>query len=385
MQHNKRCLRIIVASAIAAVLCIIIAGDGPSFAQQGSFIPVPPSAPATRSQGGGSTLEVPLPSHQPGTAEQIPPIQPQEGQELTLAPHELRSQHGYEQVTVTVTNQHGRYESTLNKDDFKLYIDGVQRPIEFFRRDQSTPVSVGIIVDTSGSMDVKLPQARAAIAQFIGLLNDRDDVFLSAFSDRNWLLQPFTNNHRLVVGKLQLLNAYGQTALYDAIMDGLLLVRHGRWDKKALLVVTDGMDNQSQFEMSQIIAQARRQGVLIYSIGIGEPNTLSAARGPLALFVPTDEVDAATLQTLSTETGARTFVVRAVGDGATLAEDCSTIANELQQQYTVGFVAPDAARGGYRDVRVAVPGHPEDTVRTRKGVTVGANAESASSGSLGMP
>jgi Ca-activated chloride channel family protein len=228
-------------------------------------------------------------------------------------------------------------------------------------------------------MEPKIPQARAAIAEFINQLNDRDDVFLFAFSNRAFLLQPFTSNHRQALNQLRLLRAYGQTALFDTIINGLLMVRHGRWDKKALLVVTDGMDNESQAELPQVVAYARRMGVLVYSIGIGNPNSAPVASGPFGILVPSgDEVDAHTLDTLSEETGARTFILRDVGDGVAMRQDCETISEELREQYTVGFVTPDAVRGGYRNLRVDVPGHPEDNVRMRKGVAVGSRTESAS-------
>ncbi len=348
-------------------------------------------------QGGSSTLELPAQPRQPGSesltipsmpapqggnsTDIVPPIEQQPGQALVVPPHELARQPGYEQVTVTVTNpQHG-YETNLTKNDFRLYIDGQQRPIEFFRQDLNTPVSVGILVDTSGSMQPKIPQARAAIAQFLMDLNQRDDVFLFAFSMRPFLLQGFTMNHALVASRLALLHAYGQTALYDAILDGLLMVEHGRYDKKALLVVTDGMDNSSQSSLPQVIEQARRLGVLIYSIGIGDPNGSSMpglAIGPFIFGGDIDRVDAQTLRTLSTETGARTFIIREVGDGEALREATTTISRELREQYTVGFTAPDPSAGGYRSVRVDVPGHPEDSVRVRKGVTVGPGSSYAS-------
>ncbi len=365
---------------IALMLSVaLLLGMRQAFAQQREFTP-PPPIPQTQKQGGSSTLELPSNGRQSGRVDTLPPSAPQSGQELTVAPHQLRGQAGYEQVTVTITDQQGRYRTGLQKDDLKLYVDGVQRPIEFFRHDLNTPVSVGILVDTSGSMQPKLMQARAAIAEFINDLNERDDVFLFAFSDRPYLLQPFTTNHNLVMQRLSLLHAYGETALFDTIIDGLLMVRHGRWDKKALLVVTDGIDNQSQAELQQVIAHARQMGVLVYSIGIGEANSapVSIMIGPFALGgSPYDQVDAATLRTLSSETGARTFILKEVGDGQALRQDCAAISNELREQYTIGFVAPDAARGGYRSLRVEVPGHPEDTVRVRKGVTVN-NTESAS-------
>jgi Ca-activated chloride channel family protein len=387
---ERNWLRMVVVFAVPLAFLVSGMATSTARAQQNSFAP-PRSLPQSEMQGGGggATLELPTnPRQQGGSTSNLPRMAPQEGQALTLAPHELRQQPGYEQVTVTVTNQNGGYETGLQRDDLKLYVDGVQRPIQFFRQDQNVPVSVGIIVDTSGSMQPKIPQAQNAIAEMISRFNERDDIFLFAFSDRPYLLQPFTTNHRLVLSRLQLLHAYGETALFDTIIDGLVMVQHGRWDKKALLVVTDGMDNQSQSDVQQVVNYARRMGVLIYSIGIGDPNPspVSIQLGPFSLGgSPYDQVDAATLHTLSTETGAKTFILKEVGDGEAIRADCASIADELQSQYTVGFVAPNAAAGGYRNLRVDVPSRPGDSVRVRKGLTVGSGMESASADSPPVP
>ncbi|MGO9454600.1 MAG: VWA domain-containing protein [Candidatus Binataceae bacterium] len=333
---------------------------------QGGALNIPPQVPGKQ----GGELNIP----------QVPG--PQEGQELTLPTAELRNQPGYSQVTVTVTNPDGTYVTGLQKDDFKLFLDGQQRPIEFFRQDLNTPVSVGILVDTSGSMQPKIAQAQMAISDFLNELNAHDDVFLFAFSSRPYLLQPFTTNHELVERRLSLLRAYGQTALFDVIIQGLRMVEHGRYDKKALLVVTDGMDNTSASSVNDVVAQARRMGVLVYSIGIGDPNAGSMPSIAIGPFVfggsDIERVDTQTLHTLSTETGARTYVIRQVGDGAALRQACQQISLELREQYTVGFVAPDASAGGYRSVRVDAPSHPGDSVRVRKGVEVGGPAAYAS-------
>src|SRR5438445_8233429 len=158
MTSPKNCRRI-AAVVVATVTCalIVICSEGVVFAQQSEFAP-PPVVPRNQRQG-GSVLEVPaIPGRQMGETENLPRIAPQQGQELTVPSRQLSRQAGYEQVTVTIVDQHGRYVTGLQKNDFKLYIDGQQRPIEFFRRDLNTPVSVGILVDTSGSMDPKLPQ-----------------------------------------------------------------------------------------------------------------------------------------------------------------------------------------------------------------------------------
>jgi Ca-activated chloride channel homolog len=365
-------LRAPIAALIA--LLAILATAGLASAQQGHFQPgVTP--PPIKSQG-GSVLELPtIPGRQGnGETATIPPMAPQHGQALTLPSRQLKSQQGYRQVTVTVTDQRGRYVTGLKRGDFKLLIDGQNRPIQFFRQDLNTPVSVGILVDTSGSMQPKLLQARAAISEFIRDLNERDDVFLFAFSSRPFLLQPFTTNHYLVLSRLELLHAFGQTSLYDTILDGLLMVQHGRYDKRALLVITDGIDNTSQSNVRQVVAQARRMGVLIYSIGIGNPNAASLPGitfGPFTFGGNGEQVDARTLSMLSTESGAKTYIIREVGDGDALRNACATISRELREQYTIGFVAPDASRSGYRSIHVDVPTHSNVNVRVRKGVNVG--------------
>src|SRR5580704_17036333 len=307
IRRKRRSTLSALATAIVA-LAIIIGTVGPAAAQQQGITAPPPPIVIPHSQGKEtSTLELPsMPA-------------PQTGQSLEVPTRELRQQPGYEQVTVTVTEPSGTYVTGLQKEDFQLYMDGKQRPIEFFRQDLNTPVSVGILVDTSGSMTPKIPQARAAISQFLRDLNDKDDVFLFAFSSHPFLLQPFTVNHDLVMRRLELLHAYGQTALFDVIMEGLQMVQRGRYDKKALLVVTDGMDNTSASTVNDVVAQARRMGVLVYSIGIGDPNPSSSSTITLGPFViggdDFEHVDAETLHTLSTESGAKTYIIREAGDG----------------------------------------------------------------------
>jgi Ca-activated chloride channel homolog len=114
-------------------------------------------------------------------------------------------------VTVTVTDQSGRYITGLQKGEFRLYPDGSQQPIEFLRQGLRAPLSIGILADTSFSMLHKLRQLRTAIRQFINDLKDQDDIFLFAFSTRPFLLQPFTTNHYLVMSRLELLHADDMT------------------------------------------------------------------------------------------------------------------------------------------------------------------------------
>jgi len=379
--HNWRLFRALIASTLLLAM--------PHLAQAGQSS-VPPLVIPGNQGSQTSTLELPTtPSHQGGELN-IPTMPaPQERQELTIPSPELREQPGYAQVTVTVTDPNGGYVTGLQKDDFKLYLDGQQRPIQFFRQDLNTPVSLGILVDTSGSMQPKIPQARLAIADLLDALNPRDEVFLIAFSSRPYMLQPFTMDHERVANRLMILQAFGQTSLFDAIIQGMRIVRTGRYDKRALLVVTDGMDTSSSARVEDVIAMAKKMGVLVYSIGIGDPNARelpSISIGPWSIGGGgVEKVDAPTLTALSSESGAKTFIVRQVGDGVALRKACTQISLELREQYTVGFVAPDASAGGYRSVRVDSPTHPDDTVRVRKGVEVGGPAAYAAEPGSGTP
>ncbi len=369
LSFNRRCLsrRTLITAAALIALAAQLGGALQAAAQQRAFTP-----PSNHAQGQvGPALEIPTtPLNQSGdNSLKIPRLLPQP-QPLEVPARPPSRQSGGEQATVTVTDQNGRYVTGLQRGDFRIYLDGVQRPVEFLRQDLHTPVSVGIIVDSSGSMQPKIPQARAAIAEFIGDLNSLDDVFLLAFSTRPFLLQPFTTDHRLVIKRLAMLHAYNDTALFDAIMTGLSIIRRARYDKKALLVVTDGMDNASRAELPQVVGQARRMGVLIYSIGIGDPSPGGFGIRTFIFGGDRDHVDAQTLRELSTESGARTYLLGEVGDGELLRRDCASISDELRWQYTVGFAVPDPSRPGYRTLRVDVPRKPELSVRTRRGVTL---------------
>jgi Ca-activated chloride channel family protein len=309
-----------------------------------------------------NTLSLPA-QQQPSAlpSEKAPAPQPETSLEVPSL--KLRTQPGYEQVTVTVTDSSGKYVTGLKDDDFRVVEDGQQRPIGFFRVDRSAPVSIGIIVDCSNSMLSKMRQARTALTRMVQVLDLRDDIFLESFSNEAELIQPFTPVHSQIIDHLGFLHPQQQTALFDAIYMGLFEMRHAQRDKRALIVITDGMDNESTMTSEEVIATARAMKVLIYTIGIGE-------QGAGFLGSDSEEVDMATLKALSEETGARAFNLHVVGDGVDLARDCEAISNELTQQYTLAYLSPDPARPGYRSLRVDIPKHPELSVRVRKGVAI---------------
>lgn len=363
MSNHRGGLCLLLTIVIAAIAAAAIGSL--AMAQQGSQL-----SPSRNS------LTIPVPPHQnpipSGAASPIPlePPHTQPQDALVLPSLRLRRQLGYQQVTITVTDKSGKYITNLNEDDFQVFEDGERRSILFFRTDRNAPVSVGIIVDCSSSMATKFPQARIAIKRFVDDLDPNDDIFLESFSVEAELNQPFTLDHSKIIHQLDFLHQKTRTALFDAILMGLVEVERGRRDKKALLVVTDGMDNRSEFSLTQVIGLARRMKVLIYSIGIGDEQAESPGFMRGMLSPDNEQVDAKTLKLLSEETGAKTYILRRVADGAELAKDCEAISNELRQQYTIGYVSVDPGRGGYRTLRVDTPTHPDLSVRVRKGVAL---------------
>src|SRR5579875_1742713 len=168
-------------------------------------------------------------------------------------------------------------------------------------------------------------------------------------SGRAYLLQDFTSDPAALDHAITILHAYGQTALFDAIVQGLVKVEQGRWPKRALLVMTDGMDNASTYTLPDVIAAARRAGVLIYTVGLGVSNISNASNTPFfggfgfgfgrrLLAAQQVEVDASTLRTLSEDTGGTTFVLNPrVTNLSELDAHFQAISAELREQYTVLF------------------------------------------------
>jgi VWFA-related protein len=291
-----------------------------------------------------------------------------------IAPETIRDRPGYTEIPVTVAKPDGSFVGGLRKSDFKLSVNGAPLPIDFFRTGEESPATVGILVDTSGSMTPKLPQAEAAIEQFVNTLGPQDDVFLFAFSNKPYQLQPLTNDHQALIKRLPLLHAYGQTALFDTIKQGISEVEQSHNQRKVLLVITDGMDNTSSSTADEVVQAAKSNGVLVYSIGIGNPNTRArgqnVAIGPFVLGGVDDEyVDAVTLTRLAAN-GGTNYIIQKVGDGEALKKDCAEIADDLHQRnsYAIGFVAHTPANYAPTTIPIdlQVPAHPDYLVQAPK-------------------
>ncbi len=299
-------------------------------------------------------------------------------------------------VTATVADAQGRFVPGLVQDDFIVYEDNQRQTISYFSAEH-VPVSLGIVLDTSGSMaGEKIQAARAALDLFLfDLLDDGDEVFLYRFSDYPTLLQGWTSDRTAVSHALGRIAPHGGTALYDAVAEAIPLAQAGARRKKALLIVSDGNDTMSQTSLRDLKQHIRESEVLVYAIGIdgeGEPALrqpplraplppfrrpfppIRGGRGRWPLFstgqtpwhpqigIPgpsqrrfpgqlrgDDRVDARTLREMTDDSGGRTEVVRDAGD---LSPAAAGIADELSQQYFIGYPASRHKDGRWHAIRV---------------------------------
>ena len=306
-------------------------------------------------------------------------------------------------VTATVTGRDGRFLAGLDQDDFIVYDNGERQPITHFSSERA-PVSLGIVLDASGSMaDDKMAAARRAIQRFVtDLLDEEDEIFFMAFNEKATLRQDWTHDRRDVIRALAGVNPVGGTAMYDAVAQALPIAAGGKHAKKALLVISDGRDADSEVKLIELRQAIKESEVLVYALGIdataddgndsrrGTPIPQPTPRGrprppiripgigdggwrfPFALpqfgglgrSTGSDErVNAPALRELTDETGGRTEIIRKIDDlpGAT-----GRIADELSQQYSLGYIAPGPTDGRWHAIRVELAGRTA-TVRARAG------------------
>ncbi len=343
-------------------------GGRPSASEQTIPTPVPQSPVPSDQQ----VLEIPIPGDQGQSTNRKT-----QGSNVWPNPQEKRPQID-QLVTVTVTDQNGGYVPGLQADDFVVYEGNTPRRITYFNTGENEPISLGLIVDTSGSMQNKIMRAKHALKLFINSIKTEDEVFLAGFDAQPYLVQDFTDSRTLLSQGINLFSPRGGTSLYDAILTGLRRVKNGKHLKKALIIMTDGMDTASLSSLRQTINVSKRSSVLIYTIGIGNPHrrytrgTNGFSIGPFGIMVGgrDERVDSETLQKISDETGGRHFLLNTrdvVGSQAVLDKATQTISRELRFQYSLGYGSSD--RGTYRSIRVEST-RPNVLVRTQKGYAI---------------
>ena len=284
-------------------------------------------------------------------------------------------------VVATVIDSRGRSIPNLKMDDFILEEDGKAQQITHFSQDQNVPVSVGILLDTSGSMDRKIRTAVEAVDRFSRRIQQNDEIFLLTFSGRTVLRQDFTDDREKISQALRHLNATGGTALYDALIDGLTKIRSGRHTKRAILLITDGQDTASTAKLEDVLQSIRQSDLLVYPVGISgltySKDFNISGPGPLAALLPAqssraaqnkrDEVDLNVLRELAESSGGRAFLLAEslINRGGQIEKVLDTIADELRTQYTLGFYPSSPDDGRYHSLRVRT--RFGNVVRARRG------------------
>jgi Ca-activated chloride channel homolog len=175
-------------------------------------------------------------------------------------------------VVATVTDDRGRYVDDLKPEDFVVQEDGVTQTVSHLAQSNDMPVSVGITLDSSGSMERKITTATNAVERFIRSIHEDDDIFLMTFSGRPVLEQDFTDDRNKLSRSLQRVRVGGDTALYDALDDSLRKIKSGKHQKKAVLLITDGEDTSSYNTFDDARLAVRESELLVYCIGISPPS-----------------------------------------------------------------------------------------------------------------
>lgn len=258
-------------------------------------------------------------------------------------------------VNATVRDSKGRFAPELRQENFEVYEDGVRQAVRLFQH-EDIPVTVGVVVDHSGSMRAKMAEVIAGARAFVGHSNPADEMFVVNFNERVTAGARFTNRPDELAAEIGRAPVTGKTALYDAVAVAQERIRGGARAKKALVVISDGGDNASARTLAQVLKTAAQSDTVIYTVGIfsGEDED----RNPDVL------------RQLARATGGDAFFP---GELTDVVAVCEGIARDIRNQYTLGYVSTNAAdNGGSRAIRVvARSGKRSLVVRARSGYLPG--------------
>jgi Ca-activated chloride channel homolog len=260
-------------------------------------------------------------------------------------------------VPFSVTDPMNRLVTGLEKENFQVYDNNNMQIIKSFSTEDA-PLSIGIIFDLSGSMQSKFLRARKALSEFLRTCNPQDEFFVIGFNDRPAVLVDYTSDVEDVEARMVMLKPQNRTALIDAIYLGVDHLKQAKYDRKALLVISDGGDNRSRYTEGELTRAVRESEVQIYAIGIFDA------------YAPTEEEQNGPmlLNEMAESTGGRLFKVLDLQDLTDIAE---RISDELRNEYVIGYTPADRKRdGAWRKLKVRLlppPGLPMLTVHSREG------------------
>jgi VWFA-related protein len=255
----------------------------------------------------------------------------------------------------TVLDKNGHLVTNLPKTAFQVYENETLQSIKDFKR-EDVPVSMGLIVDNSGSMRDKREKVKEAAIDLVKDSNAQDEVFVVNFNDEAFLdTKDFTSNIKDMEEALSKIDSRGGTAMRDAIRMSIDEAKEkGKRDKKVLVVVTDGNDNSSLISIENLVRASQQSGILIYTIGLlSEEEHREATRAKRAL------------NALATATGGQSYFPKDVADVAKIAHQ---VAHDIRNQYIITYTpGVQALDGTFRKIRVAANGPNKPLVRTRSG------------------
>jgi Ca-activated chloride channel family protein len=268
---------------------------------------------------------------------------------------------GVDLVSLNVTvSEGGHYVTDLEQADFNVYEDGVQQNVTFFNK-TNLPIALAVLLDTSASMDTKLPTAQEAAIGFAKRLRKQDLAEVIDFDNRVSVLQAFTNSSQQLEQAIRRTSAGGSTSLYNAVYIALKDLKKAVAKKpdeirrQAIIVLSDGEDTSSLLPFEEVLDLAKRSETAIYSIGLRDNDS-----GGTKLFKEAEFV----LKQFSQETGGRAFFPNQISE---LTNVYGQISDELSSQYTVGYTSKNPKRdGAWRKVVVRV-NRPNNTARTKLG------------------
>jgi Ca-activated chloride channel homolog len=262
-------------------------------------------------------------------------------------------------LNVTVTDGTGKYVTDLNQEDFDVYEDGVRQNLTFFSRTQQ-PISLALLLDTSASMEEKMPIAQEAAIGFAHQLHKEDQAEIIDFDSQVRILAPFTGDGAALEKAIRATTANGSTSLYNAIYISLKELRKTKAEstsdirRQAIVLLSDGDDTSSLIEFDEVLDLAKRSETAIYAIGLRQ-GEVGRREFKEAEFV---------LRQLSQETGGRVFFPT---DARELPKIYQTIWEELSSQYSIGYTSGNPERdGAWRRIAVRIQ-RPGLTARTKQG------------------
>ena len=303
---------------------------------------------------------------------QTPPPPPPPGQqEGTPQGGKIRVDVNLVVLHTTVIDDRGKFVDGLTQENFRVFEDKVEQKLSIFKR-EDIPVSMGLVIDNSGSMRDKRPRVNEAALTLVQASNPQDEAFVVNFNDDFYLDldKDFSSSIPELKEALERIDSRGSTALYDALIGSLDHVKKGKKEKKVLLVVTDGEDNTSRNSLEKTIKEIQKTDTVIYTIGLlGQENKRSAKNAKKALTE------------IAQASGGIAFFPENVEDVHAI---CEQVAHDIRHQYTLAYYPSNSAKDGtFRAVHVDVippRGHGKLVARTRNGYYAPNAASSAAAG-----